>query len=88
VRAATTLDAKKVRFAEREALVLLEDVDEVWAAKGKKIVHFDLERDRPSRADLLGVLLGPSGNLRAPTLRLGRTLVVGFDEATYAKLIG
>ena len=29
-------------------------------------------------------LLGPSGNLRAPTVRRGRTLVVGFDEATYA----
>ena len=25
---------------------------------------------------------GPTGNLRAPTLRKGRTLIVGFDEAT------
>ena len=85
---AETVDAKKVRFAERAALALLEDVDEIWAAKGKKVVHLDLRQDQPSRADLLGVLLGPSGNLRAPTLRHGRTLIVGFDEATYARLMG
>jgi hypothetical protein len=36
---------------------------------------------------LLGLLLGPSGNLRAPTLRKGRTLLVGFDEPTYKALL-
>lgn len=83
---AQTLDAKKARFAEREALALLKDVDEIWAARGKRVVHYDLTRAKPSRAELLGALLGPSGNLRAPTLRRGRTLIVGFDEATYATL--
>ena len=28
-------------------------------------------------------LMGPTGNLRAPTLRIGDTLVVGFSEETY-----
>lgn len=32
-------------------------------------------------------MLGPTGNLRAPTLRVGRTLVVGFDEETYRKVL-
>ena len=27
-------------------------------------------------------------DLRAPTLLKGRTLIVGFDEATYAKVLG
>jgi len=31
---------------------------------------------------------GPTGNLRAPSLRKGRTLIVGFDEATYRRLLG
>ena len=57
-------------------------------AKGKKIVHVDLKRERPPRAELLGLLLGPTGNLRAPTLRKGRKLIVGFDEATYKRLLG
>jgi hypothetical protein len=33
-------------------------------------------------------MLGPTGNLRAPTLRVGRTLLVGFDEDTYRKVLG
>ena len=63
-------------------------MDEVYATKGKKVIHLDLKRDKPDRATLEGVLIGPSGNLRAPTLRRGRTLLVGFDEATYARVLG
>jgi arsenate reductase-like glutaredoxin family protein len=66
----------------------LKDVDELYVAKGKKIVHVDLKREKPPRSDLLGLLLGPTGNLRAPTLRKGRKLIVGFDEATYKQLLG
>jgi hypothetical protein len=32
-------------------------------------------------------MLGPTGNLRAPTLRAGRTLLVGFDEDTWSRLL-
>jgi len=60
----------------------------VYATKGKKVIHLDLRRDKPDRATLEGLLIGPSGNLRAPTLRRGRTLLVGFDEATYATVLG
>lgn len=67
---------------------MLEGVDEVYATKGKKVVHVDLRRERPDRATLESLLIGPSGNLRAPTLRRGRTLLIGFDEATYAKVLG
>ena len=67
---------------------MLDGVDEVYATKGKKVIHLDLRRDKPDRATLEGVLIGPSGNLRAPTLRRGRTLLVGFDEATYARVLG
>jgi arsenate reductase-like glutaredoxin family protein len=66
---------------------VLKDVDEVYAAKGKQVVHLDLRRGKPPKAELLGLLLGPTGNLRAPTLRKGRTLLVGFDEATYRRVL-
>ena len=65
---------------------MLKDVDELYVAKGKRVVHVDLRSAKPPRAELLGLLLGPTGNLRAPTLRKGRTLVVGFDESTYGAL--
>jgi len=71
----------------KAALSAVKDVDEIIAAKGKKIVRYDLKKDKPSDDDLLAILLGPSGNLRAPTFRVGKTLVVGFDEATYKDVL-
>ena|SRR6266446_7298475 len=81
-------DAKKATIKGDAALGVLKDVDEIYAAKGKRVVHVDLKREKPPRAELLGLLLGPTGNLRAPSLRKGRTLIVGFDEATYKRLLG
>jgi hypothetical protein len=88
VGVAAMADAKKATIKGDAALGVLKDVDEVYVVKGKKVVYVDLAKARPPRADLLGLLLGPTGNLRAPALRKGRTLIVGFDEATYAKLLG
>lgn len=84
---AEQVDAKKVRMGPEQVLGLVKDVDQLYVAKGAKVVHLDLKREKPDRATLLGLLLGPSGNLRAPTLRKGRTLLVGFDEPTYKALL-
>jgi arsenate reductase-like glutaredoxin family protein len=67
----------------REALELASRADEIVVAKGSKVVRIDLKKERPGRAELLGLLLGPTGNLRAPTLLRGRTLLVGFNEEAY-----
>ncbi len=82
------MDARKATLKAKEALGLLREVAEVYAAKGTRVVHVDLKKDQPDEATLRGLLLGPTGNLRAPTLRRGRTLIVGFDGATYARLFG
>ncbi|MBI3683165.1 MAG: hypothetical protein HY235_22565 [Acidobacteria bacterium] len=75
-------------MSARDALALAAEVNEIYAAKGTKVVHIDLKKDKADEATLKSVLLGPSGNLRAPALRKGKTLIVGFDEATYRKLFG
>jgi arsenate reductase-like glutaredoxin family protein len=83
----TQADAKKATIKGAAALGVLKDVDQLYVAKGKRVVHVDLTREPPPRQELLALLLGPTGNLRAPTLRKGRTLIVGFDEATYERLL-
>jgi len=47
------------------------------------VVSVDLKKDDLSEDELLKLILGPTGNLRAPTLRVGKTLVVGFNEEMY-----
>lgn len=54
--------------------------------KGKRVVTIDMTKDAPDDDTLAGYLLGPTGNLRAPTLRAGKTLYVGFNEETYQQL--
>jgi arsenate reductase-like glutaredoxin family protein len=80
--------ARKTPLKRDDALELVKKVSKVYAAKGKKVVYFDLKKDKPSDDELAKVLLGPTGNLRAPTLIKGKTLVVGFDEETYGKVFG
>jgi arsenate reductase-like glutaredoxin family protein len=68
-------------------LAVARDVDQIYVAKGKKVIQVDLKTSRPGRAELLALLLGPTGGLRAPTVRVGRTLLVGFSEEAYAKVL-
>lgn len=51
----------------------------MWIAKGRKIVRYDMKKDRPSNEELLGHMLGRTGKLRAPTSRIGRRLLVGYN---------
>ena len=45
-----------------------------------------MKKDKPDDDTLAAHLLGPTGNLRAPTLRRGSTLYVGFHEEGYRAL--
>ena len=54
--------------------------------KGKKVDEFD-PRGKPTKA-LLDAMLGPTGNLRAPTLKIGKTVLVGFNEEVFAEVLG
>ena len=66
---------------EGEALLdLLEGVTELLVAKGKKVLRFELPAERPADAELLAMLLGRSGKLRAPAIRRGTRLIVGYNQ--------
>jgi len=56
----------------------------VFIAKGKKLVTFDMTKAPPGDEELLKHLLGPSGNLRAPAIRRGDRLFVGFQPDEFA----
>lgn len=74
--------AKKQPFSDKEAKALLASVDNVIVAKGKAFRELDA-------ADAtLNDLRGPTGNFRAPMIRKGKTLLVGFHPPTIDSLIG
>ena len=55
-------------------------------AKGKKLTEFSVAASISK--DAVAAMLGPTGNLRAPTLRVGKTLLVGFNEDVYNGVFG
>jgi arsenate reductase-like glutaredoxin family protein len=85
---AETADAKKQRLGAKQALALAKQADEIVVARGKKVVTIDMKKSPPPDAELLGYLLGPTGNLRAPTVRRGKKLLVGFDADAYERVLG
>jgi len=67
---------------------LFADAAKIMVAKGKKVVIFEPKKDTFDLAELQKVAIGPSGNLRAPTVRIGKTWLIGFSEAAYTEKFG
>ena len=76
------VDARKERIGADDAMKLAADCNEIIVAKGKKLTRFRM-KDDPDRGELVKAMLGPTGNLRAPTLRVGKKLLIGFSPAAY-----
>jgi arsenate reductase-like glutaredoxin family protein len=81
------VEAKKKALRAEEALKLAQSVDEIYATKGSNRVYFNLKQEKPEQDKLLAAMLGPTGNLRAPILKKGRVLLVGFDQENYSKIL-
>lgn len=58
-------------------------VDKLWVARGKGVRYFDMKKAPPSDEELKKLLIGPSGNLHAPTIRRGKKMFVGFHAGAY-----
>lgn len=68
-------------MSDADARKLLDSVTEVVLARGKAI------RRLSRREATLDDLRGPTGAFRAPMVRRGKKLLVGFNEAQLRNLI-
>jgi arsenate reductase-like glutaredoxin family protein len=89
-KASKFMDARKIRaqevvpasrkLAREEARGLAKQAARIIVAKGGKVAEFAGGR---VSEEVVEAMLGPTGNLRAPAIRAGKTLLVGFDEQAY-----
>ena len=87
------MDARGVEIADKtpasrklgraDAEALLAGAETVHVAKGRK--RTEVQASDPAVADLM---LGTTGNLRAPVIRVGRTLIVGYHEEALSRVLG
>ena len=78
-------DARKHSYSGEAAWQLLAGAEKVYVAVGKKVVEFD-----PTTVDrelLLKKIIGPSGKLRAPALRVGRVFYIGYHPEIYKTMV-
>jgi hypothetical protein len=88
------LDAHSIEVAETtpasrklgkpEAARLAQGAKEIFVARGKKLERFEGGR---ATEEIVAKMLGPTGNLRSPAIRVGKTVVIGFDESTLERVL-
>jgi arsenate reductase-like glutaredoxin family protein len=82
-----TVDARKQPHDRASALAVARGAKKLVVAKGKKVVRHDLTKEKLSDAELAALVVGPTGALRAPAIRTGDTLLVGFHEEGFQEAI-
>jgi hypothetical protein len=76
------------KLGRAEALTMARQATRLIAIKGKKVTSLDLAGGQPSDDQVAALMLGPTGNMRAPTMRVGQTLVVGYNDQVFADELG
>ena len=67
---------------------MVREAHRLIAAKGKKVTAIDLQTTPPADEVVAGLMLGPTGNLRAPVMRVGQTILVGYNEQAFTDVFG
>ena len=75
----TVLASKKLRAEHCPDITA--SASQLVAMKGKKVESFDLKQGLSDEA--IAAMLGPTGNLRAPTIKIGKTVLVGYNDAVF-----
>jgi arsenate reductase-like glutaredoxin family protein len=69
------------KWQASDASEKLQGATRLVAMKGKKVTELNPKTDTVE--DCVAAMLGPTGNMRAPTIKVGRTLLVGFNEEVF-----
>ena len=85
VEAKEVVSANKEKLGPSDAMSLAETVSKIVAARGKSVVEI---KTKSADEELLKKhLVGPTGNLRSPVIRKGKTLYVGFNEDAFESMV-
>ena len=72
------------KLGKKDAGVLAKAASRIYVAKGKKLDEF---KGGKADAKTVAAMLGPTGNLRAPCIRIGKSVLVGFNEDLYTEVL-
>lgn len=76
------------KLGAAEARELAAGASTVIIMRGKKVTVFDMKKTSADDEELIKAMLGATGNLRSPTIKRGKTLLVGFNADKYDEVLG
>ena len=82
IEPAETVSASK-KLSRKDAEEIAKHASRVIVSKGKHVEEFETAGKTPKA--VIEAMLGPTGNLRAPVVRVGKTVLVGFNDAAWEK---
>ena len=85
IEAKETVPASR-KLSRTDAAAIAKKASLVIVAKGKKVSEF--KPGGKAGKDVVDAMLGPTGNLRAPTIVRGKTVLVGFNQEVFEERLG
>ena len=71
------------KLSRKDAEEIAKSASRVIVARGKRVAEFETAGKAPKAA--IDAMLGPTGNLRAPLVRSGKTVLVGFNDEAWTR---
>ena len=81
------MDARRERHGADSLEALFEGASKLIVGRGAKSWELSLGKGA-DREEIERLALGPTGNLRAPAARVGKTWLVGWSEEAWAGFLG
>ena len=81
------VDARRTRIGPSGFADVVKGAKTVLVSNGRSLARFDLSARDCDRGALYARMVGPTGNLRAPTLRRDGLVVVGYHRDSIKELV-
>ena len=80
------VDARRTRIGPSGFSDVVKGAKTVLVSNGRSVARFDLSSRTCDRGDMFARMVGPTGNLRAPTLKRNGLVVCGFHADSMREL--
>lgn len=81
------VDARKTRIGPSALADVVKGAKTVLVSNGRSVARFELAPGSRQRGEMFARMVGPTGNLRAPTLKRGGLVVVGYHADSLKELV-
>jgi arsenate reductase-like glutaredoxin family protein len=81
------VDARRTRIGPSALSKVVDGAKTVLVSNGRNVARFDLKANGRAPSDMYARMVGPTGNLRAPTLRRGGLVVVGYHADSMQEFV-